>query len=43
MNGTVPLICTLIEIEGNWSLGSPLNGYVIFMIGYLLSKQDIKA
>lgn len=43
MNGTIPLICTLVGIEWNWSIGSPLNGYVIFMIiGYLLSKQDIR-
>ncbi len=42
VNGTVPLICSLLGIEWNGGLSSPLNGYVIFIImGYLLAGQDI--
>ena len=43
MNGTIPLISSLIGIEWIWSLRSPLSDYVIFVImGYLLSKQEIR-
>lgn len=42
VDATLPLICSLVNVQWNGAISSPLNGYVIFMIlGYLLSTEDI--
>lgn len=42
VDATLPLICSLVDIQWNGAISSPLNGYIIFIIlGYLLSTEDI--
>ena len=42
VDATLPLICSLIDIQWNGAISSPLNGYIIFIIlGYLLSTEEI--
>lgn len=42
VNGTIPLICTLLNIQWNGAFSMPLGDYYIFVIlGYLLSTAEI--
>lgn len=42
INGTVPILCALAEIQWNSAFNMPLSGYYMFVIlGYLLSTTEV--